>query len=163
MYIFPAIPSSLQWHHNECNGITNHQHHDCLLNRLFGHRSKKTSMLRVTGLCEVNSPLTNLFPAQRASNRKNTSIWWLCHALNKLFQCQGLLILVMGMPVDYEYHTIRISSLDINRHDIGRTCRQPSFPRWRWVPRVIFLIFLWPQSGRATPSWAVINTISPLF
>ena len=46
---------------------------------------------------------------------------------------------------------------------IGRTCRQPSFPRWKWLPGVMFLTFLWPQSGRATPSWAVINTISPLF
>ena len=46
---------------------------------------------------------------------------------------------------------------------IGRTCRQPSFPRWKWVPGVMFLTFLWSQSGGATPSWAVINTISPLF
>ena len=46
---------------------------------------------------------------------------------------------------------------------IGRTCRQPSFPRWGWVPGEMFLTFLWPQSGRATPSWAVISTISPLF
>ena len=26
---------SLQWHHNEHDGISNHQLHDCLLNRLF--------------------------------------------------------------------------------------------------------------------------------
>ena len=32
---------------------------------------------------------------------------------------------------------------------IGRTCRQPSFPRWGWVPGVLFLTSLWPQSGRA--------------
>ena len=31
-------------------------------------RSKKTSKLHVTGLCEGNSPLTGEFPAQRASN-----------------------------------------------------------------------------------------------
>ena len=30
--------------------------HDCLLNRLFRRRSKKTSKLRITGLCAVNSP-----------------------------------------------------------------------------------------------------------
>ena len=29
----------------------NHQTHDCLLNRLFRHRSKKSSKLRVTSLC----------------------------------------------------------------------------------------------------------------
>ena len=50
---------TLQWRHNERNGVSNHQPHDCLLNRLFGCRSKKTSKFRVTGLCDrwpVNSP-----------------------------------------------------------------------------------------------------------
>ena len=40
----------------------------CLLNRLFRRRSKKTSKLRVTGLCAGNSPGTGEFPAQMASN-----------------------------------------------------------------------------------------------
>ena len=39
-------------------------------------RSKKTSKLRVTGLCEGTSPVTGEFPAQRASNVENVSIWW---------------------------------------------------------------------------------------
>ena len=47
---------SLQWRHNERDGVSNHQPRDCLLNCLFRHRSKKTSELRVTGLCAVNSP-----------------------------------------------------------------------------------------------------------
>ena len=34
-------------------------------------RSKKTSKLRVTGLCEGNSPVIGEFPAQRASNAEN--------------------------------------------------------------------------------------------
>ena len=57
-----------QWCHNEGNGISNHQPHDCLLNHLFRRWSKKTSKLRVTGLCVGNSPVTGEFPAQRASN-----------------------------------------------------------------------------------------------
>ena len=40
----------------------------CLLNGLFRRRSKKTSKLRVTGLCAGNSPGTGEFPAQTASN-----------------------------------------------------------------------------------------------
>ena len=32
-----------QWHHNECDGISNHQLHNYLLNCLFRCRSKKTS------------------------------------------------------------------------------------------------------------------------
>ena len=37
---------------------------------LFRPTSKKTSKLRVTGLCEGNSPVTGELPAQRASNAK---------------------------------------------------------------------------------------------
>ena len=46
----------LQWRYNGRDSVSNHQHHDCLLNRLFRCRSKKTSKLRVTGLCAGNSP-----------------------------------------------------------------------------------------------------------
>ena len=48
--------SSLLWRHNGRDGVSNHQPHDCLLNRLFRRGSKKTSKLRVTGLCAWNSP-----------------------------------------------------------------------------------------------------------
>ena len=52
------------------------------------YSAKKTSKLRVTGLCEGNSPVTGEFPSQRASNAENydvimtnksslvTQIWW---------------------------------------------------------------------------------------
>ena len=46
---------TLQWRHNGRDGVSNHQPRDCLLNRLFGRRSKKTPKLRDTGRC-VNSP-----------------------------------------------------------------------------------------------------------
>ena len=46
----------------------------------FRHRSKKTSKLRVTGLCVGNSPGTGEFPAQMASYAENVSIWWRHHA-----------------------------------------------------------------------------------
>ena len=41
---------------------------DCLLNRLFRHRSKKTSKLSVTGPCEGNRLVTGGFSSQRVSN-----------------------------------------------------------------------------------------------
>ena len=77
--------STLQWRHNEHGGISNHQPHDCLLDR----RSKKTSKLRVTGLCEGNSLVTGKFPKQRASNAENVSIWWRHHESHMHF-CMGL-------------------------------------------------------------------------
>ena len=67
---------TLQWRHNGHDGVSNQQSHDCLLNRLFRRRSKKTSRLRVTGLCVRNSPGTGEFPAQMANNAENVSIWW---------------------------------------------------------------------------------------
>ena len=70
---------SLQWRHNGRDSVSNHQPDHCLLNGLFSHRSKKTSKLRVTGLCAVNSPRTCEFPAQMASNAENVSIWWRHH------------------------------------------------------------------------------------
>ena len=39
-------------------------------------KKKKTPKLRVTGLCEGNSPVTGEFPAQMASNAENVSISW---------------------------------------------------------------------------------------
>ena len=71
----------LQWCHNERDDVSNHQPHDCLLNRLFGRRSKKTSKLRVTGLCAGNSPMTGEFLAQRTINAENVSIWWRYHVI----------------------------------------------------------------------------------
>ena len=64
-------------------GVSNHQPHGCLLNRLFRRKSKKTSKLRVTGLCAGNSPGTGEFPAQMASYAENVSIWWRHHDKDK--------------------------------------------------------------------------------
>ena len=64
----------LHWHHNDQDGVSNYQPHGCLLNHLFGCKSKKTSKLRVIGLCVglglVNSlhkgPVTQkMFPFDR--------------------------------------------------------------------------------------------------
>ena len=54
--VVPLIKEPLPWRHNELAGVSNHQPYDCLLNRLFRRRSKKTSKLCVTGLCVGNSP-----------------------------------------------------------------------------------------------------------
>ena len=81
-YHYPSCtgPSiSLRCRHDGRDSVSNHQPHHCLLNRLFRRRSKKTSKLRVTGLCAGNSPGTDEFPAQMASNAENFSIWWRHH------------------------------------------------------------------------------------
>ena len=70
---------AIQLRHNESDGVSNHQPYNCLFNRLFRCGSKKTSKLRVTGLCEGNSPVIGEFPAQRASHTENVCIWWRYH------------------------------------------------------------------------------------
>ena len=75
-------PSALRWRHNDHAGVSNHQPPGCLLNRLFRRKSKKTSKLRVTGLCAGNSPGTGEFSAQMASYAENVSIWWRHHGMN---------------------------------------------------------------------------------
>ena len=50
------LTNTLHWRHNDFDSVSNHQPHGCLFNPLFRRRSKKTSKLRVTGLCRGNSP-----------------------------------------------------------------------------------------------------------
>ena len=71
----------LRWRHNDHAGVSNHQPHGCLLNRLFRRKSKNTSKLRVTGLCAGNSTGTGEFPAQMASYAENVSIWRRHHGI----------------------------------------------------------------------------------
>ena len=81
LVIYIWLGNILQCRHNGRDSASNHQTHDCLHSSLFKCRSKKTSKLRVTGLCVGNSPVTGEFPAQMASNAEKsyhlmTSSWW---------------------------------------------------------------------------------------
>ena len=69
-----SVQVALQWRHNEPNGISTNRCIDCLLNRLFMHRSKKISKPCITGLCEGNSLVTGEFPALRAHNAENVPL-----------------------------------------------------------------------------------------
>ena len=69
-YLVKSFP--LQWRHNECDGVSNYQPHNCLLNRLFKAQIKELKL-------RVIVPVTGEFPAQRASNMENVSILWRHH------------------------------------------------------------------------------------
>ena len=106
----PWIITSLRWRHNGRDSVSNHRPHDCLLNRLFRRRSKKTSKLRVTGLCVGNSPGIGEFPAQMASNAANVSIWWRHHVLHhyvgyNYFWCPRYMFLAPESPYCLLYET----------------------------------------------------------
>ena len=71
---------TLQWRHNERGGVSNHRRFDCLLNRLFRHRSKKTPR---------HWPLWGEFtddrwiPHTKGQWRGNDSIWWHLHDVSR--------------------------------------------------------------------------------
>ena len=65
----------LQWGYNERDGVSNHQPHECLLNRLFRRRYKKKIKAPRLWPCAGNSPVTGGFPAQKASSAENVFIW----------------------------------------------------------------------------------------
>ena len=82
---WPLLYSSPPWYYNDVimsamapqiTSLTT-----VYLNRLFKAQIKGKSKLRVTGLCEGNSPVTGEFPAQMASNAENVSIWWRHHGM----------------------------------------------------------------------------------
>ena len=68
----------LQWRHNGCDGVSNHQPRDCLPKRLIRHRPKKTPKLRVTGF------VMGIHRWQTGSNAENFSIWWRHHVVEPL-------------------------------------------------------------------------------
>ena len=80
---YSSVP--LQWRHNERDGVSNQKHHDLSLNRLLRRRSKKTSKLRVTGLCAGNSPVTVDSPHKGPVTRKMFPFYDVIMAL-----CNGL-------------------------------------------------------------------------
>ena len=73
-----AWSHALQWCHSGHDGVSNHRRLHCLLNPLFRRRSRKTSKIRITGLCVGNSLVTSEFPTHMASNAENVSIWKGC-------------------------------------------------------------------------------------
>ena len=117
-----------------------------LLNHLFRRRSKETSKLCATGLCEGNSPVTSEFPAQRSSNAENVSI--LCRHYERTIKyepCANFLECVICMNA-LSHHCFILLPADFkvsNNHD--DVIKWKHFPRYgplcgefighRWIPR----------------------------
>ena len=77
---------SLHWRHNGHDSVSNHQPHDCLLNRLFIRAQIKKN---ITAPCHwpffVEFIGDRWIPAQGASNAENVSIWWRHHGIDELW------------------------------------------------------------------------------
>ena len=53
---------------------------------VYWRKLKKTSKLRVTGICVGNAPGTGEFPVQMASNAEDASIWWRHHVVVRSYE-----------------------------------------------------------------------------
>ena len=138
---------SLQWRHDGHDSISNHQPHNCLLNRLFRRISKITSKLRVTGLSEGNSPE---FAAQMASNAENVSIWWwyvINDDENLLLKLLGLQLwwkgakkYILGVFLRFERYPRTLSNLQQLRTHCGnrRTFIDALHQKWK-----LYRIYFW--------------------
>ena len=140
-------------------------------------RSKKTSKLWVTGLCEGNSPVTGEFPAQRASNAENVSIWCRHHAIlihadrrtKLIFQVPILSCTYIGPKFDAIIWTNdglgwwrRYSSLGLNEFKASSCQHRNSHYKNETVVRPSYLYNENPNTGGTTSLYGIgtVNTRS---
>ena len=70
---------SLRWRHNGRDSVSNHHPHDCLLNRLFRRRSKKTSNLMVSP--KITCAKNNMNKQSIKSKWLSTYSLWICRSM----------------------------------------------------------------------------------
>ena len=116
---------TLQWRHNGCDGISNHQRLDAYSTVCSGTGQRKKSKICVTGLCEGNSPVTSEFPSQRASNAEifpfDGVVMILCGGSYVGFGCWWLTVSVT-IPFYEHLHLCFLLTLNIN----------PLVGQWLW-------------------------------
>ena len=136
----------IQWRHNDHDGVSNHQPGGCLLNRLFRRRSKKTSKLRVTGLCvgkspgPVNSPhkgpvTRKMFPFDDVIMKINPSMHTVALSILQVdgsYQPETTINLFMYSKSQLYYLLIMTSSSGNIFGVTGPLCRE--FTGHRWIP-----------------------------
>ena len=108
------IRHTLQWRHNEHDSVSNHQPYDCLLNRLFRRRSKKTSNLRVTGLCVGNSPGPVNSPHKGPVTRKMFPFDDVIMNMSWLY----IMIHICGSGAKYSYKVIPYKLMNMTQYTV---------------------------------------------
>ena len=104
---------------------------------------RKTSKPSVTGLCEGNSTVTGEFPAQRASNRENVSIWWR-HHLRSIKVLSVYLFFYRWLKLGLFFLCSLLICIDLMYRLLLFLCLWFFFIRMRWtsVLQVKFMRFL---------------------
>ena len=102
--------------HNEHDGVSNHRRLDCLLNDLFRRRSKKTTKLRVTGLCEGN-------PRKKDQQRRK-SFHFMTSSWSPLSQPQTV-------------------TLPVNKNNYNCSENVPIFQTFHEIVREVWVEYVW--------------------
>ena len=169
------LTDTLQWRHNGAKAsqiISVTIVYSTVYSR---RRSKKTSKLCVTGLCEWNSLATGEFPAQRASNAEEVSILWRHHELcgkthpstnkGKLAYSIWEVVLVVGerysrkraiapnVTVLYRYHLVL-------RFLQWATVFVLPLSEWHGFYHIVTVVFPWSNEYFLNTTWLYQNCSS---
>ena len=144
-------PSPLPWRHNECEGVTNHQHLDCLLSRLYRLISKQASKLCVTGLCEGNPLVTGGFPSTGPVTRKmfpfndviihksDDFLTWLGEKFHELcFDCMWTGLDSVHVPLGFIYRANFLVALIVCTESGLIWFSAPFYRRVLWVSSYVY-------------------------
>ena len=134
----PPQSNPLQRRHTERDGVSNHQRHECLRNRLAKAQIKENIKAPRHWPLWGNSMVTGEFPAQRTSNADNVFIWWRHHANFRVCQHCGLVFL-SAVHVGYAGSSWLCIYLDSNMSEmsINITITTESHTK----PKACFMIF----------------------
>ena len=127
-------------HYSDDNGrysVSNHQPRDCLLNRLFRHRSKKTSKFRVAGLCAGISPETAEFQAQMASNAEKYPFDDVIMPMKGLLMLRFDACLLLGGTGSWTHYRV---GGDFRRHYAQHA--QGNTIRWIAICKIVIVIIV---------------------
>ena len=141
--VYETIPDrTLKWRHNVRHSVSNYQHYDCSLNRLFGRRSKKTSKLHVTGLCAGihRWPVNSLYkwPVTR-----------------KMFPFDDV-IMDKGLSISYSYTYYRYNY--ITRLLMIWRCKEPEQQQPMYQSRTLWI---YPSKWEGLSFW-LYTSLSPI-
>ena len=87
-------------------------------------RSKKTSKLRVTGLCEGKSPMTGESPLPMASNADSVSIWWRHHNRSSSNAEMFLMVLLSSYSTPGLHLTPSVTSVTVHICPLSQCVRR---------------------------------------
>ena len=125
---------TLHWRHNGHDSVSNHQPHDCLLNRLFRRRSKKhhssASLASVWGIHRgpVNSP--HKWPVTRKMFPFDDVIMEVHSTYSERLQYGQLEICCLDKVTSIEGHMITLPSISRHCRCLDRSQRFRNWHHW---------------------------------